>query len=65
MQLGMIGLGRMGANMIRRVMKAGHEGVVWNRSPEPVQAARQRGRRRGRHDSRTSSRSSSARATSG
>ena len=38
MQLGMIGLGRMGGNMIRRVMQAGHEGVVWNRSPEPVQA---------------------------
>ncbi len=38
MQLGMVGLGRMGANMIRRVMRAGHEGVVYNRSPEPVQA---------------------------
>jgi 6-phosphogluconate dehydrogenase len=37
MQLGMIGLGRMGANMIRRVMHEGHEGVVWNRSPQPVQ----------------------------
>jgi 6-phosphogluconate dehydrogenase len=39
MQLGMIGLGRMGANMIRRVINAGHEGVVWNRSPAPVEAA--------------------------
>ena len=28
MQLGMIGLGRMGANMVRRLMKAGHECVV-------------------------------------
>lgn len=36
MQLGMIGLGRMGANMVRRLMKAGHECVVYNRSPGPV-----------------------------
>ncbi len=38
MQLGMIGLGRMGANMVRRLMKDGHECVVYNRSPEPVKA---------------------------
>ena len=38
MQLGMIGLGRMGANMVRRLMKAGHECVVYNRSPGPVEA---------------------------
>jgi 6-phosphogluconate dehydrogenase len=36
MQLGMIGLGRMGANMVRRIMKAGHEGVVFDRSPKAV-----------------------------
>jgi 6-phosphogluconate dehydrogenase len=36
MQLGMIGLGRMGANIVRRVMKAGHECVVYNRSYEKV-----------------------------
>src|SRR4029077_8071957 len=36
MQLGMIGLGRMGANMIRRVMRAGHGGVVFDRSAESV-----------------------------
>ncbi len=36
MQLGMIGLGRMGANMVRRLMKDGHECVVFNRSPGPV-----------------------------
>jgi len=36
MQLGMIGLGRMGANMVRRLMAAGHDMVVTNRSPEPV-----------------------------
>ncbi len=38
MQLGMIGLGRMGANMVRRLMKAGHECVVYARSPEAVKA---------------------------
>jgi len=37
MQLGMLGLGRMGANIVRRLMKAGHECVVYNRSPGPVQ----------------------------
>ena len=37
MQLGMLGLGRMGANIVRRLMKAGHECVVYNRSPAPVE----------------------------
>jgi 6-phosphogluconate dehydrogenase len=37
MQLGMIGLGRMGANMGRRLLMKGHECVVYNRSPQPVQ----------------------------
>jgi 6-phosphogluconate dehydrogenase len=37
MQLGMLGLGRMGANIVRRLMKAGHECVVYNRSPGPVE----------------------------
>jgi 6-phosphogluconate dehydrogenase len=36
MQLGMIGLGRMGANLTRRLMRDGHEMVVWNRNPAPV-----------------------------
>ena len=36
MQIGMVGLGRMGANMVRRLLQAGHECVVYNRSPEPV-----------------------------
>ena len=36
MQLGMIGLGRMGANMVRRLIKAGHNCVVFDRSPETV-----------------------------
>jgi 6-phosphogluconate dehydrogenase len=36
MQLGMIGLGRMGANMVRRLLRGGHSCVVYNRSPGPV-----------------------------
>ncbi len=38
MQLGMIGLGRMGANMVRRLMRAGHECVVYDVSAQSVQA---------------------------
>jgi 6-phosphogluconate dehydrogenase len=37
MQLGMIGLGRMGANMVRRLLKAGHQGVVFDMSPKAVE----------------------------
>jgi 6-phosphogluconate dehydrogenase len=37
MQIGMVGLGRMGANMVRRLLKGGDECVVFNRSPAPVQ----------------------------
>jgi 6-phosphogluconate dehydrogenase len=37
MQLGMIGLGRMGANMVRRLIKGGHQCVVFDRSPKAVQ----------------------------
>ena len=36
MQLGMIGLGRMGANMVRRLLKNGQECVVFDRSPNAV-----------------------------
>ncbi len=36
MQLGMIGLGRMGANMARRLMRAGHQLFVYDRDPEAV-----------------------------
>ena len=36
MQLGMIGLGRMGANMVRRLQKNGHKCVVYDRSAESV-----------------------------
>src|SRR6516165_6899107 len=37
MQLGMIGLGRMGANMVRRLLRAGHQCVVFDRSPQAVE----------------------------
>jgi 6-phosphogluconate dehydrogenase len=36
MQLGMIGLGRMGGNMVRRLMQGGHSCVVFDRNPESV-----------------------------
>ena len=36
MQLGMIGLGRMGANMVRRLLRAGHQCVVFDRNTEAV-----------------------------
>ncbi|MDQ4133820.1 MAG: decarboxylating 6-phosphogluconate dehydrogenase [Actinomycetota bacterium] len=36
MQLGMIGLGRMGANLVRRLMRDGHECVVYDVSPDAV-----------------------------
>jgi 6-phosphogluconate dehydrogenase len=37
MQIGMIGLGRMGANMVRRLIKGGHQCVVFDMSPKAVQ----------------------------
>jgi|SRR5580704_3806169 6-phosphogluconate dehydrogenase len=36
MQLGMIGLGRMGANMVRRLIKGGHQCVVYDRAPQAI-----------------------------
>jgi 6-phosphogluconate dehydrogenase len=36
MQLGVIGLGRLGANMVRRPMNGGHSCVVFDRSPQAV-----------------------------
>jgi 6-phosphogluconate dehydrogenase len=43
MQLGMIGLGRMGANMVRRLMKSGHACTVFDMSPAAVAAMAQEG----------------------
>jgi len=38
MQIGMIDLGRMGSNMVRRLKREGHECVVYNRHVEAVEA---------------------------
>ena len=38
MQIAMVGLGRMGANMVRRLIKGGHECVVYDRSQDAVQS---------------------------
>jgi 6-phosphogluconate dehydrogenase len=43
MQLGMIGLGRMGGNIVRRLMRAGHSCVVYDKSAEAVRALGQEG----------------------
>jgi 6-phosphogluconate dehydrogenase len=39
MRIGFIGLGRMGANMVRRLVRDGHEIVVYNRTPEKTREA--------------------------
>jgi 6-phosphogluconate dehydrogenase len=43
MQMGMIGLGRMGANMVRRLLRGGHQCVVFDVSPDAVKALAQEG----------------------
>src|ERR1700735_1570938 len=43
MQLGMIGLGRMGANMVRRLEKKGHQCVIFDRTPATVAALAKEG----------------------
>jgi 6-phosphogluconate dehydrogenase len=43
MQIGMIGLGRMGANMVRRLMRAGHGCVVYDRNTDAVSALEKEG----------------------
>jgi 6-phosphogluconate dehydrogenase len=43
MQLGLIGLGKMGANMNLRLLQGGHEMLVWNRSEAPRKAAAEAG----------------------
>ncbi len=45
MQLGMIGLGRMGANIVRRLMRAGHSCIVYDRDPAPGLALAKEGAR--------------------
>ena len=43
MQMGMIGLGRMGANMVRRLLRGGHQCVVFDVSPDAVKAIAKEG----------------------
>jgi 6-phosphogluconate dehydrogenase len=43
MQIAMIGLGRMGANMVRRLMRAGHECIAYDANPQSVQTLAQEG----------------------
>jgi 6-phosphogluconate dehydrogenase len=43
MQLGMIGLGRMGANMVRRLLRGGHYCIVFDRSPNTIEELAQEG----------------------
>lgn len=43
MQIGMIGLGRMGGNIVRRLMKDGHHAVVYDRDPQAVEALMREG----------------------
>jgi len=43
MQLGMIGLGRMGGNIVRRLMRDGHEAIVYDRNLAASQALREEG----------------------
>jgi 6-phosphogluconate dehydrogenase len=43
MELGFVGLGRMGKNMVLRLLDGGHRIVAWNRTPEPVREVAARG----------------------
>jgi 6-phosphogluconate dehydrogenase len=43
MDIGFIGLGRMGANMVERLLRGGHRVVAYNRTPEKVKAVVQKG----------------------
>ena len=43
MQIGMIGLGRMGSNMVRRLIRAGHSAVVYDQTPNSLEALAKEG----------------------
>jgi 6-phosphogluconate dehydrogenase len=43
MQLGMVGLGRMGANLVRRLMRGGHQCVAYDRNPDVVKSLQAEG----------------------
>jgi len=43
MKIGVVGLGAMGGAFAANLMKAGHQVIAWNRSPEPLEAVRKAG----------------------
>lgn len=43
MQIGMVGLGRMGANMAERLIKGGHECVVFDLNPDSIERLAKKG----------------------
>ena len=65
MQLGMVGLGRMGGNIVRRLMRDGHECVVFDRNPAAIDGARQEGATAAADLAGPCRRSSTSRARSG
>ena len=65
MQIGFIGLGRMGGNMTRRLTAAGHTVVAWDRNPDAVRSAPTQGDRWRGVGGRPGQRSSRSRAPSG
>ena len=65
MQLGMIGLGRMGANLVRRLMRDGHRCVVFDINADAVKRLEGRGRHRRHRPGRLRRHAGAARARSG
>ena len=65
MQLGMVGLGRMGANMVRRLIRGGHECVVWDFSADTVKQLAGEGATGSHLARRSRLRNSTGRAPSG
>ena len=65
MQLGVIGMGRMGANIARRLMRGGHSCVVWDRDAKAVGEVAKDGATGGQATSPTWSPSWRRRARSG
>ena len=65
MRIGFIGLGRMGANMVRRLLRDGHEIVAYNRTPEKTKEIEGEGAIGGLLDRRAGRASSRSRARCG
>ena len=65
MQLGMIGLGRMGGNIVRRLTRNGHQCVVFDQNPAAIKALVGERRQRRRRPQATGRASSTSRAPSG